>query len=103
MRRSESRWIPIVVALTLVALSAEVAAQNEFHAAVDRVRAFQSEAIRLTLTLTSTVSLPHVPSPNLDLSDFDVFGPSVSTVTNLINGRISFERELVYTLYGRKV
>lgn len=103
MRRSESRWIPIVVALTLVALSGEVAAQNEFHAAVDRVRAFQSEAIRLTLTLTSTVSLPHVPSPNLDLSDFDVFGPSVSTVTNLINGRISFERELVYTLYGRKV
>ena len=103
MKRSDCRWTPVVVALTLVALSGQVLGQSEFHAAVDRARASQSEAIRLTLTLTSTVSLNHVPSPNLDLSAFDVFGPTVSTVTNLINGRMSFARELVYTLYGRKV
>jgi hypothetical protein len=103
MKGSDSPRIHLVVVATLVALSGPVWAQSEFHAAVDRARASQSEAIRLTLTLTSTGSLSHVPSPQLDLTEFDVFGPSISTVTNLINGRISFARELVYTLYGRKV
>ncbi|HJP30308.1 MAG TPA: BatD family protein [Candidatus Latescibacteria bacterium] len=93
--------VPSVV-LLILSLSSTAWAGSEFHAAVDRVRATQSEAIRLTLTLSSTGSLDHVPSPTLDLSNFDVFGPSVSTRIGLVNGRSSFARELIYTLYGRK-
>ena len=80
-----------------------VHATLQFNATVDRIKASQSEAIRLTLTVTSTESLNHVPSPKLDLTAFDVFGPSVSTRTEVINGGVSVARELVYTLYGRKV
>ena len=74
----------------------------EFHATVDRSRASQSEPIQLKLILTSSGSLNHVPSPTLDLTDFDAFGPSLSTRVELVNGHSVFSRELVYTLYGRK-
>lgn len=91
---------PIV--LLLLVLQGTALAQARFDASVDRQRASQSEPIRLTLTLTSAGRLNHVPSPTLDLTQFDVFGPSVSTRVEIVNGRSSFARELSYTLYGRK-
>lgn len=92
----------LIVLCVLLALQTAAVAQSRFDASVDRARASQSEPIRLTLTLTSAGRLSHVPSPTLDLTAFDVFGPSVSTRVEIVNGRSSFARELTYTLYGRK-
>ncbi|MEE2657086.1 MAG: BatD family protein [Candidatus Latescibacterota bacterium] len=94
----------LLVALlaALVATTQRASAQIEFSAAVDRNRASVAEAINLTLTISSPGSLDHVSAPELDLSAFDVFGPSVSTRVNFINGRSSFARVLTYKLYGRQ-
>ena len=107
-----SRWSPLVLLLLmtnfLLTDPLQAAEENRqvgarFDATVDRTRASQSQPIRLTLTLASTISLNHVSAPELDLSDFDVFGPSVSTSLKAVNGRTTFSRVLEYTLYGRKV
>ncbi|MDA0334810.1 MAG: BatD family protein, partial [bacterium] len=92
-----------MIALLLVGSVGQALAEMEFHASVDRARASQSEPIQLTLTLTSSGNLNHVPSPTLDLSAFDAFGPSLSTRLEMVNGRSSFSRELVYSLYGKKL
>ena len=96
-----------MVVLMLVSIMGPVWPQTvpsiEFHASVDRVRASQSQPIQLTLTVVSSGRLDHVPSPTLDLTAFDAFGPSLSTRVELVNGRSTFARELKYTLYGRKL
>lgn len=74
----------------------------DFTASVDRTEATTGDAIRLTLTLSSSGNMGHVPSPTLDLRDFSVYGPSVATRVEMINGRTTFARDLVYTMYGRQ-
>lgn len=101
-RRRRTRIAALGAAVLLASAPPVVAVGPQFTASVDRARAAVAEPIRLTLTLASDQSLNHVPAPDIDLSSFDVFGPSVSTRVEMVNGRTSFARELTYTLYGRQ-
>lgn len=85
----------------LLLLAAAPARALEFTASVDRTEATPADPIRLTLTLSAAGAMGHVPSPELDLTEFTVFGPSVGTRVEMINGRTTFARDLTYTLYGR--
>ena len=84
-------------------ISPVTALEIEFQASVDRTRSGESDPIRLTLTIRSDETLFHVPAPEISLKDFYVEGPSVSTPKEKINFQTTFTRELVYTLYPRRV
>jgi hypothetical protein len=73
-----------------------------FDATVDHARYGQADPIRLKLTITANESLSHLPAPEIDLKDFYVEGPGVSTQMNIVNFNTSFTRELTYTLYARR-
>lgn len=90
----------LAVALLLAGV-VPVRAATGFTAAVDRARVSQAEPIHLTLSISSDQNLGHVSAPELDLSAFDVYGPSMSTRMEMVSGRTTFARDLVYTLYGR--
>lgn len=95
------RWV--VAAFILLAASGIVDAQDiEVTSQVDRRQIAANEAVKLTLTITSARQLVHVPAPQIDLSAFEVYGPSVSTHMQIVNRRTSFSRDLEYTLYARK-
>ena len=88
--------------LGLLLLAQAALAEVEFTAAVDRKRTSTTQPIRLTLAISSTENLAHVPAPQIDLRAFDVHGPSVSQAVNYVNGHTTHTRELTYTLYARK-
>ncbi len=83
-------------------VSSVQAADIEVSAHVDRRRVAANEALQLTLTITSATQLVHVSAPEIDLSKFDVYGPSISTRMEIVNRRTSFSRDLVYTLYAKR-
>lgn len=78
------------------------AAQIRFEAAVDRTRAGQADPILLTLSIISSDNLSQVPAPELDLSDYYVEGPAISTRVEMVNFRTTFTRELTYSLTARR-
>ncbi len=86
----------------LVGSASELRAEVSFDASVDRTRASTRQPIQLKLTITSDEILPHVPAPVIELSGFDVHGPSVGTDIGFGSGATSFSRELTYTLYPRR-
>ena len=88
--------------INLLVISVSVANEIEFTASVDRALTSRSQPVYLTLSIISSESLSHMPSPDLDLSNFVVEGPSVGIRTEFVNGRVTHARELTYTLYGRK-
>ncbi|MBI2502437.1 MAG: protein BatD [Candidatus Latescibacteria bacterium] len=91
-------WMGLALA---VALQAE-AAQVRFEAIVDRTRASQADPIILTLSIISDENLPNVPAPEIDLQDFYVDGPAISTRVEMVNFRTTFTRELSYSLNARR-
>lgn len=94
--------IPLAV-WVLAAASSSAAATLEFEAFVDRTRASEGEAIRLTLRITADEQLGQV-TPAFDLKHFHVEGPSVSTRMEMSNfSNVSSTRELTYTLYAKQV
>jgi hypothetical protein len=95
---SAALWMSLVLAL---ALKVE-AAQVRFEASVDRTRSGQADPILFTLSIISDENLSHVPAPQLDLRDFYVEGPSISTRVEMVNFRTTFTRELSYVLTARR-
>jgi hypothetical protein len=95
----------VVIALLCSAAVAD-ALKIDFQAWVDRARTSQSQPLQLTLSIRSDESLSHVPAPELDLGNFDVQGPAVSTSTNVsianFKQSVSHIRELTYTLYPKR-
>jgi hypothetical protein len=73
-----------------------------FDATVDHSRYGQADPIRLKLTITANESISHLPAPEIDLKNFHVEGPGVSTQMNIVNFKTTFTRELTYTLYARR-
>ena len=92
----------LVAALVLSGIAPVRAAEVQFTAAVDRTRASLSQPIRLTLSISSSDNLTHVPAPDIALGDFDAYGPQVGTRMEMVNGRTTFARELTYELFARK-
>ena len=91
-----------MAAAALAIFLAGPAAAVEFSAEVDRSRAGPADPIRLVLSITAEENISRMPTPELDLRDFHVEGPSLSTRVEMANFRTTFRRELTYTLYGRK-
>ena len=92
--------IPLV--LWAFAASGVAGATIQFEASVDRTRAGEGEAIRLTLRIASDAQLGEV-TPALDLKDFHVEGPAVSTRMEMSNfTNVSVTRELTYVLYAKQ-
>ena len=89
-------WLGVLV-LPQAALAAV-----EFTAKVDRQQTAHSQPVRLTLTISSTENLPHIPAPQIDLRAFEVQGPAVANRYQMTNGSTALMRELTYTLYPRK-
>ncbi|MCC7262969.1 MAG: protein BatD [Candidatus Latescibacteria bacterium] len=89
------------VVLVLAGLGPAGAAQVRFEAVVDRTRAGQADPILLTLSIVSDENLSHVPAPELDLGDFYVEGPAISTRVEMVNFHTTFTRELTYSLTAR--
>ena len=98
----------MLLGLVWLAVGAGPAAalEVEFQAWVDRTRSTQASPIRLTLSIQTDESIAHMPAPKVDLKDFHVEGPSVSTQTkvNIVNFKqtATYIRELTYTLYPRR-
>ena len=94
----------LVIGLVLGVLAAfsVAAATIQFEASVDRTRASQGEAIRLTLRIASDQQLGQVTPPALDLADFHVEGPATSTQVEMNFSSISFTHELTYALYAKR-
>lgn len=88
--------------LVLAAALRAEAVEIRFEASVDRVRAGQADPILLTLSIISDENLSHVPAPEIDLRDFYVEGPSISTRVEMVNFRTAFTRELRYSLTARR-
>ena len=91
-------WVGLMLALVLRA----EAAQIRFEATVDRTRAGQADPIQLTLSIISDENLSYVPAPEIDLRDFYVEGPAISTRVEMVNFRTTFTRELSYSLTARR-
>ncbi len=91
-------WVGLLLALVLPAGAAQV----RFEANVNRTRAGQADPIQLILSIVSDDNLSQVPAPELDLSDFYVEGPSISTRVEMVNFRTTFTRELTYSLTARR-
>ncbi|MDP7363271.1 MAG: BatD family protein, partial [Candidatus Latescibacteria bacterium] len=95
------RWV--VAAFILLAASGIVDAQDiVVTSQVDRRQIAANEAVKLTLTIISDRPVVHVQAPQIDLSAFEVHGPSVSTHVHMGSRLTSFSRDLEYTLYARK-
>ena len=92
----------MAAAAVVVTAASFAAAEVEFTASVDRTRTTRSRPIELTLSISSSQNLPKVPTPQLKLDEFDVYGPSVGVRTEIVNGRVTHARELTYTLYPRR-
>ncbi|MBM3276714.1 MAG: protein BatD [Candidatus Handelsmanbacteria bacterium] len=88
--------------LGLLLAAAAQAAQIRFEANANRARVGQGEAILFTLSIISDENLAQVPAPELDLSEFYVEGPSISTRVEMVNFRTTFTRELSYSLTARR-
>ncbi|MFH1571005.1 MAG: BatD family protein [Gemmatimonadota bacterium] len=97
------RWTTIGLTILAAALTASSlwAQDIGFTATVDRTRAAMGQPIHLTLTISSSSNLSHLPAPEIALGDFDAYGPSVGTRMEIVNGRTTFARELTYELYAR--
>ena len=91
-------WLALMLALVLRA----EAAQIRFEALVDRTRTGQADPIQLTLSIISDENLSHVPAPEIDLHDFYVEGPAISTRVEMVNLHTTFTRELSYALTARR-
>ena len=109
-RRSAGCGVPLcmmrlfgLALFLLLGSMAELSAAISFDASVDQTRASTQQPIRLTLTITSDESLPHIPAPAVKLDAFDVRGPSIGTRMEFVNGATSFSRDLTYTLYARRI
>lgn len=78
----------------------------DFQAWVDRTRIRQSEPLRLTLSIRTTERVHAMPSPQIDLSKFQVEGPAIRTSTNVsivnFQQELTYIRELTYTLHPRR-
>ena len=93
----------LFISCALCVLAASGVAAVQFEASVDRARARQGEAIRLTLRITSDEQLGQV-TPAFELVDFHVEGPATSTRMEMSNfSKVSFTRELSYSLYAKRV
>ncbi len=94
-------WFPVWVALLFLVQPA--VPELSFTAKVDRQRTTQTQPVRLTLTLSSTQNIAHVPEVKIDLRAFDYQGPSIGTRVEMsTNGGTTFARDLTYALYARK-
>ncbi len=92
----------IAAAAGVVVAASFAAAEVEFTASLDRTRTTRSRPIEMTLSISSSQNFPKVPTPQLKLDEFDVYGPSVGVRTEIVNGRVTHARELTYTLYPRR-
>ncbi len=101
-------WIVIFLGLTTcLGIPGPVLGLDvDFEAWVDRTRIRQSEPLRLTLSIRSTERVQHMPAPQIDLSEFQVEGPSIRTSTNVsivnFQQELTYIRELTYTLHPRR-
>ena len=94
-------WFGVWMALLFLARPA--VSELSLTAKVDRQRTIQTQPVRLTLTLSSTQNIAHVPEVKIDLRAFDYQGPSISTRVEMsTNGGTTFARDLTYALYPRK-
>ena len=94
-------WKPACVVVLFLVQPA--LCELSFTAKVDRQRTTQGQPIQLTLTLSSTDNLTHVPEPNIDLRAFDYRGPSIGARVEMsTNATTIFARDLTYALYPRK-
>jgi hypothetical protein len=94
-------WFPVWIALLFLVQPA--VSELSFTAKVDRQRTTRTQPIRLTLTLSSTQNIAHVPQVLIDLRAFDYQGPSIGTRVEMsTNGGTTFARDLTYALYARK-
>ena len=84
------------VTINLLVISVSVANEIEFTASVDRALTSRSQPVYLTLSIISSESLSHMPSPDLDLSNFVVEGPSVGIRTEFVNGRVTHALSLIH-------
>lgn len=101
-RLRPSTWLALAATLVLACAAGARAAGVEFTASVDRTRTSLTQPIHLTLSISSSENLSHVPAPEISLGDFDVYGPQVGTRMEMVNGRTTFARELTYELFARK-
>lgn len=93
-------WWSVWIVIPLLVQPA--ASELSFTASVDRTTTTQTQPVRLTLTLSSTETIRHLPEPRIDLRAFDYQGPSISTRMEMSNGNTNFARDLTYALYPRK-
>jgi len=96
-----------LISLFLVAWAAALSAlEVDFQATVDRIRVGSSQPLILSLTITTDESVPHMPAPLLELDEFVVEGPAVSTNSSVTFAnsevRETHTRTLRYTLYPRQ-
>ena len=101
VRQQRARQLSLCFILSwlLLSFSDLLAEDVTFTASVDRVRTTKSQPIQLTLTIASAQNMAHVPAPDVELADFEVYGPAVSTQVEFVNGAANFTRSLTYSLY----